>query len=737
MPSNATKGMGFNSPNISNNPPKGNNYLLVIGIDKYVHFPQLNNAVKDAKDMVDLLLKKFQFETDFAKVLYDQDATKENIYSAFRDLAERVTASDNLIIYFSGHGEFDTVFDEGYWIPIEAESSKVDQYVPNSMIKRILNSIKSHHIFLMIDSCFSGTLFAENVGRNAAMRKERDASRWGLTAGRNEVVNDGASGNNSPFAEGILYQLKNTNESIGVAELCDNVLEVVSANANQTPRGEPLKVNGHRGGQFVFHLKKDELVDWAECNSVGTQQVYQSFVEKYPKGKYTATAQAKIKNLQADRLWVQINKADDSELNTITSKLILVNQFVDDFESEPHYEEVLNTGQLLEYKKEMLLAQSSEFALRKFLHHSAPNVSGAMEIRNQAHELLNQFNSKSEELAQVDIAEPIPFVKIPKPSPPIPPPMEEPKVEQINKVNLNIQKENQPKYESKITIKKSSKEEYRKVDIITVVTIILIIAVVVMLFMSSSEESEMAEKSVEETNLLNQDSGSGTTSPQGSLPAQPAPTRQSPKTTTAVPSRSNPKTIPRSTPRPTPGPKSEPQIPVTKYKTHSVVIHTGNAYTEWNKSPAVYENITKQIQVLEEHKKGAVFKTVTEQVVAKEATVTYELESCRKINLVIDEKLNRSKVIDICQYYDPPRKITHPAEYATVSKRIMVTQGTGKMIPAQYRTKTSRKLVTPEKIKRTAKKYGSSKTQFKVRIKDDKKLNDHLRKAGIKDFKIR
>jgi len=43
----------------SANQKAGKNYLLVIGIDEYVHCPILNNAVKDAQDFITILTKKY------------------------------------------------------------------------------------------------------------------------------------------------------------------------------------------------------------------------------------------------------------------------------------------------------------------------------------------------------------------------------------------------------------------------------------------------------------------------------------------------------------------------------------------------------------------------------------------------------------------------------------------------------------------------------------------------------
>ncbi len=262
---------------------KGKNYLFAVGINDYVFCPKLKNAVKDVQDFIQLLTSKYQFDAENITTLFDAQANSRNIQRAFRQLAEKVNQGDNLIIYFSGHGEFDRVFQQGYWIPVDAERSAFDTYLPNSTIRDVLNAIPSHHTFLIADSCFSGTLFSgRDANRDISERLERDASRWGLTAGRNEIVDDGKPGTNSPFASKLLDLLDKNDKALGVAELCAKMMEIVSANADQTPRGEPLKVRGHEGGQFYFHLKNDEKADWATVLSKNTVVDFQKFIQIYP-----------------------------------------------------------------------------------------------------------------------------------------------------------------------------------------------------------------------------------------------------------------------------------------------------------------------------------------------------------------------------------------------------------------------------------------------------------------------
>lgn len=270
--------------------PQGVNYLLVIGIDEYTHCPRLYNAVKDAQAFADLLTEKYQFDVSHVKMLFNAQATQQSIYEAFKRLVQQVTPNDNLVVYFSGHGEFEADIEEGYWIPAEAALGFHGQYIPNSRIIKYLQSINSHHTFLVVDSCFSGAMFAHRK-LDPKHRLEKDPSRWLLTSGRKEVVSDGKPGDHSPFADNLLYLLKNNADAgLSVTSLINYVVDVTIENAQQTPRGEPLNIQSHKGGQFFFHLKHDENRDWAAARELDTATGYQHFLRLYPNGQFAEEA---------------------------------------------------------------------------------------------------------------------------------------------------------------------------------------------------------------------------------------------------------------------------------------------------------------------------------------------------------------------------------------------------------------------------------------------------------------
>ena len=255
---NATRGMGRKDSSKPKPKKLRKNHLLIIGIDKYSNgISPLNNAVRDAKGFKKILLDRYQFEEANVKELYNEAATKDAILDTFDQYWNTLTDDDNLVIYFSGHGEVHKFTKKGYWIPVDAELGTRSSYLPNAEVLDFFKYLKAHHVFGIVDSCFSGTLFQTRKLSTQAERLDNIPSRWLLTAGRLELVSDGSLGANSPFATSLLTHLKgNESNSFWASQLCDRVLSAVTFNAEkQTPRGEPLQNAGHQGGQFVFYQK--------------------------------------------------------------------------------------------------------------------------------------------------------------------------------------------------------------------------------------------------------------------------------------------------------------------------------------------------------------------------------------------------------------------------------------------------------------------------------------------------
>lgn len=278
--SSATDNWGF----------KGNNYLFLIGIDAYTHWPPLNCAVKDIEDFRQVLLDRYQFSEEFVITLKNEEATEQNILRKFKELAGKITEQDNLVVYFSGHGHYDEVTKSGYWIPVNAQKDieNEHEFVNTAIIVDKLRAINSLHTFLIIDACFSGTLM---VQLRSSPRDERYKSRRILSSGRAEVVSDGPKGGNSPFAKGLLSTLTlNSDPYIRASKLIIDVKDYVAKEAKQVPRDAVLLNSDDQGGDFVFHLKLNESEFWSEVVKENKAEGYKKFIEHFPESDHIEEA---------------------------------------------------------------------------------------------------------------------------------------------------------------------------------------------------------------------------------------------------------------------------------------------------------------------------------------------------------------------------------------------------------------------------------------------------------------
>jgi hypothetical protein len=235
------------------------NYALIIGIDEYRgKWPPLENAVRDAKAVADVLAKKFSFEK--VHTLYNQDATRDRILSTLEYLAKSVGPDDNLLIYFSGHGRKEPPLNKGYWVPVDATEKSIGRYISNREIQDYLASMSARHVLLVADACFAGDIFKGNTVKydfednEAYYRKVAEKkSRAGLTSGGDEPVLDGGGSGHSIFTTYFLRALDGIKKNYFSAEEVYQELKIpVANNSDQTPTFLPIKNTDDAGGQFIF-----------------------------------------------------------------------------------------------------------------------------------------------------------------------------------------------------------------------------------------------------------------------------------------------------------------------------------------------------------------------------------------------------------------------------------------------------------------------------------------------------
>lgn len=232
------------------------NYALIIAVEEYADptLVSLSEPVKDATRLKEVLVKQYTFEPADVSVLLNP--TFEDIHVAFETLTQKVTANDNLLIFYAGHGYFDEATNIGYWLPADAENKNRAKWFRNSSLVENIAAINSKHTLLIADACFSGGIFKTRSAINNAdldiANAMKRASRKAITSGALTTVPD-----KSVFMKYLLKTLQeNNNKFLTSEDIYDEVRMAMRNNATTKPLYGEIQNAGDEGGAFVL-VKRD------------------------------------------------------------------------------------------------------------------------------------------------------------------------------------------------------------------------------------------------------------------------------------------------------------------------------------------------------------------------------------------------------------------------------------------------------------------------------------------------
>lgn len=230
----------------------GTHHALVIGINDYPYMKDLQTAKNDARAVAYLLRNDYGF---MVKLMIDPK--RSEIISALGGLRRELSSTDNLLIYYAGHGWLDDEADEGYWLPSDATPKDEANWISNSTITSSIRAMQAKHIMLVVDSCYSGKLIRGiHIRRKTPdylSRISQKVARVVLTSGGLEPVIDSAGNErHSVFASAFIKALHENDEVMDGTELFSKIRRLVMLNSDQTPEYADIRKAGHNGGDFLF-----------------------------------------------------------------------------------------------------------------------------------------------------------------------------------------------------------------------------------------------------------------------------------------------------------------------------------------------------------------------------------------------------------------------------------------------------------------------------------------------------
>jgi len=245
----------------------GKDYALLIATDKYDDdmWADLSNPINDVVTIGKTLKDDYGFKVKVVK-----NPTKLEILKVMRSYAKmKFSSQDQLLVFFAGHGYFDSLDKRGFLVARDTKSIKEDEvkqtYISHANLKEIIGGIPCKHTLLMMDVCFGGTIDSK-VARGSGSRgvytriaKDKFVSKKVklrtlryITSGGKEYVPDGRPGHHSPFARRIIEALRSDRGKWGMLTLVDifSYLQRVSP----TPLHGEFSGN-QPGSDFMFIVK--------------------------------------------------------------------------------------------------------------------------------------------------------------------------------------------------------------------------------------------------------------------------------------------------------------------------------------------------------------------------------------------------------------------------------------------------------------------------------------------------
>lgn len=234
----------------------GRQILVLIAINDYRYWLGLKGPVADANAIGAVLEKRYYIDETVR--LFDRKATREEIVRLFKDLQNRLSPNDSVMIFYAGHGHWDEASNTGYWIPTDAgvDENQMEHWLPNQLIKGLIGNFKARHILLVSDSCYSGDLVtrfrsAPVAIDNAYYRKAyRLKARQVMTSGSMERVPD-----RSEFSRQLrIALLQNDDLLLDPVNLYVRVRDGVKG--SQPLFGELVSLGHEPGATFLLFRKK-------------------------------------------------------------------------------------------------------------------------------------------------------------------------------------------------------------------------------------------------------------------------------------------------------------------------------------------------------------------------------------------------------------------------------------------------------------------------------------------------
>lgn len=164
------------SPSAAPSPLEIRALIIAVGKHKYGADKNLRYPAKDAAAFYDFITSPdgLAADPDNVRLLVDENATREAILGAMRDMMNSANSTDVFFLYFSGHGQTVDNGEEYYFFTNDTRTDNQNAIVSTALsrseVRSRLSNGKVRKKVLFLDACYSGMM--ASGGKSMGERRE-------------------------------------------------------------------------------------------------------------------------------------------------------------------------------------------------------------------------------------------------------------------------------------------------------------------------------------------------------------------------------------------------------------------------------------------------------------------------------------------------------------------------------------------------------------------------------------
>ncbi|MEO8628440.1 MAG: caspase family protein, partial [Betaproteobacteria bacterium] len=211
------------------NRTRGRFYALLVANDYRGTSVQLNNPIRDARAIAEVLRGRYGFSTTIL-----EESSRDDLLKILTEFAGRAQPEDSLLLLLSGHGmrtDKETYRFLSHVVGGTSATSIVDDprnWLEGKDIAATLSSSRSNQILVLGDTTYARLLADEPKWSRGTWAS---ASISLLTSYTNGDVKDGATNKGSPFAIALVDTLRSASEGVTGQLLTQDIAKRMAANA--------------------------------------------------------------------------------------------------------------------------------------------------------------------------------------------------------------------------------------------------------------------------------------------------------------------------------------------------------------------------------------------------------------------------------------------------------------------------------------------------------------------------